>query len=160
MRKEICKLRHRCINCWASDEACLRTWWLFCCADRFGCTWSYPATLPLPRPFASYRTRGCGFCATLRDAGGRIACGPSWCGCCNERAEWLEAKYGTSPTGQAPAAIKKGVPQLTPAQPPPAPKPRPGLAPWPRHCWHGPRNRCSRNSLRLPRAARQARRAR
>ena len=72
----------------------------------------------------------------------------------------LKPNMAPSLTGQAPAAIKKGVSQITPARQPPAPRPRPGPVPWLRHCWHGPRNRCSRNSLRLPRAARQARRAR
>ena len=72
----------------------------------------------------------------------------------------LKPNMAPALTGQAPAAIKKGVPQLTPARQPPAPGPRPGLAPWPRRCWYGSRSRCSRSSPRPPRAARQARRAR
>ena len=72
----------------------------------------------------------------------------------------LKPNMAPALTGQAPAAIKKGVSQITPARQPPAPEPRPGPVPWLRHCWHGPRSRCSRSCPRLPRAARQARRAR
>ena len=43
---------------------------------------------------------------------------------------------------------KKGVSQINPALAVPAPKPRPGPVPWLRHCWHGPRSRCSRSSPR------------
>lgn len=36
----------------------MRAWWLFYCTDGLGCTRSYPAAYPLPRPFTDHRARG------------------------------------------------------------------------------------------------------